>query len=86
VDQAYRLSKLLAGGGDPGAGELARAAAVALAATDPANSYGAALPWPAGSSDGRRALGRAAGAYVVPDINELRLYSERGGRVAVHRR
>ncbi|MFO7548563.1 MAG: hypothetical protein R6X29_06805 [Acidimicrobiia bacterium] len=35
---------------------------VALAATDPANPYGAALPWPA-TGDAR--LARVAGAYVV---------------------
>ncbi|MEA2644455.1 MAG: ATP-dependent helicase Lhr and Lhr-like helicase, partial [Chloroflexota bacterium] len=49
---------------------------VALAATDPANAYGAILPWP--RSDGRMA--RAAGAYCVLDGGELVLYLERGGR------
>jgi ATP-dependent Lhr-like helicase len=48
----------------------------ALAATDPANPYGAVLPWP--QSDARMA--RAAGAFVVLDGGELRLYLERGGR------
>ncbi len=47
-----------------------------MAATDPANAYGALLPWP--RSDGRMA--RAAGAYCVLDGGELRLYLERGGR------
>jgi ATP-dependent Lhr-like helicase len=56
---------------------------LALAATDPANPYGAALPWPseagrADSGSGRTA--RAAGAFVVLDSGELRLYLERGGR------
>jgi ATP-dependent Lhr-like helicase len=49
---------------------------VALAACDPANAYGAILPWP--RSDGRMA--RAAGAYCVLDAGELVLYLERGGR------
>ncbi len=49
---------------------------IALAACDPANAYGAVLPWP--RSDGRMA--RAAGAYCVLDAGELVLYLERGGR------
>ena len=57
--------------------------AVALAATDPANPYGAALGWPAptGSADatGHRP-GRKAGAIVVLVDGELVLYVERGGR------
>lgn len=47
-----------------------------LAATDPANPYGAALPWP--PSQGRPA--RAAGAYVVLVDGEAVAYLERGGR------
>jgi ATP-dependent Lhr-like helicase len=46
-----------------------------LAATDPAQPYGAALPWP--ESDGRPA--RAAGAHVVLIDGELAAYLERGG-------
>ncbi len=56
--------------------------ALALAATDPANPYGAALPWPATSSDagtGHRP-GRKAGALVVLVDGELILYVERGGK------
>ena len=49
---------------------------VALAATDPANPYGVVIPWPA--SAGRPA--RAAGAYVVLESGELKLFLERGGR------
>jgi ATP-dependent Lhr-like helicase len=48
---------------------------VALAATDPANPYGVVIPWPA--SAGRPA--RAAGAYVVIESGELKLFLERGG-------
>jgi ATP-dependent Lhr-like helicase len=52
--------------------------ALALAATDPANPYGAALPWPP-SEEGHRP-GRKAGAIVVLVDGELALYVERGGR------
>src|SRR5262249_56363314 len=67
----------------PGAVDRLRAAReeegaiVALAATDPANPYGAALPWP---SEAESRMARAAGAFVVIDSGELRLYLERGGR------
>jgi ATP-dependent Lhr-like helicase len=49
---------------------------VALAATDPAQPYGAALPWPA--TGGRPA--RAAGALVVLADGEPVAFVERGGR------
>ncbi|MBD7996279.1 DEAD/DEAH box helicase [Arthrobacter sp. Sa2CUA1] len=52
--------------------------AVALAATDPANPYGAALPWPA--SEGGHRPGRKAGALVVMVDGDLVLYVERGGK------
>jgi ATP-dependent Lhr-like helicase len=52
--------------------------AVALAATDPANPYGAALPWPA--TDGGHRPGRKAGALVILVDGELALYVERGGK------
>ncbi len=51
---------------------------IVLAATDPANPYGAALPWPA-SADAHRP-GRKAGATVVLDDHGLALFVERGGR------
>jgi len=47
-----------------------------LAAADPAQPYGAALPWPA--SEGRPA--RQAGAYVVLAEGVPAAYLERGGR------
>jgi ATP-dependent Lhr-like helicase len=50
--------------------------AVALAATDPAQPYGAALPWP--ESGGRPA--RAAGALVLLADGEAVAFVERGGR------
>nr|WP_269940029.1 ATP-dependent helicase [Arthrobacter sp. HY1533] len=52
--------------------------ALALAATDPANPYGAALPWPPLESGHRP--GRKAGALVVMVDGVLVLYVERGGR------
>ncbi|WP_454084798.1 DEAD/DEAH box helicase [Georgenia sp. Marseille-Q6866] len=55
------------------------ATALLLAATDPANPYGAALPWPEAAMEGGRAR-RAAGAVVVLVGGELCLYVERGGR------
>ncbi|MFL6107667.1 MAG: ATP-dependent helicase, partial [Marmoricola sp.] len=51
---------------------------VTLAATDPANPYGAALPWPV--QEGGHRPGRKAGALVVLVDGELALYVERGGR------
>ena len=55
---------------------------VALAATDPASPYGSVLPWPGADGEGGEAgrMARAAGAFVVLDGGELRLYLERGGR------
>ncbi|MBF6356300.1 DEAD/DEAH box helicase [Nocardia higoensis] len=55
-------------------------AATALAACDPANPYGAALPWPKGEADGGHRPGRKAGAIVVLVNGELVLYLERGGK------
>ena len=49
-----------------------------LAATDPANPYGAALSWPP-SPDAHRP-GRKAGATVVLDAHGLTLFVERGGK------
>jgi ATP-dependent helicase Lhr and Lhr-like helicase len=54
--------------------------ALVLAAADPAQPYGAALPWP------KRAASRAArvaGAYVVLLDGEAALFVERGGRSLV---
>jgi ATP-dependent Lhr-like helicase len=55
-----------------------------LAATDPANPYGAALPWPqapASESGGRgHQAARKAGALVVMVDGTCALYVERGGR------
>ena len=54
--------------------------AITLAATDPANPYGAALPWP--PLEGHRP-GRKAGALVVLVDGMLTLYIERGGKTVL---
>ncbi|WP_139347936.1 ATP-dependent helicase [Nocardia donostiensis] len=54
--------------------------ALALAACDPANPYGAALPWPKTSGGSGHRPGRKAGALVVLVAGELVLYLERGGK------
>jgi ATP-dependent Lhr-like helicase len=71
----------------PGAVDRLRAAREAedgdvlvLAATDPAQPYGAALPWPRRTDEERLPLQRAAGAYVVLVDGRAALYLERGGR------
>jgi ATP-dependent Lhr-like helicase len=51
---------------------------VVLPAADPAQPYGAALPWP--PSEVTHRPGRKAGAIVVMVNGELVLYVERGGR------
>jgi ATP-dependent Lhr-like helicase len=74
------------GAGDPagraGAGEPAGPRVTVLAAGDPANPYGAALPWPARPDEvpGGHRPGRKAGALVVLSGGELVLYVERGGK------
>ena len=71
----------------PGAVERLRAhreppdepVALVLAATDPANPYGAALSFPRREGEERRALSRAAGARVVLVDGVPVLYADRGG-------
>jgi ATP-dependent Lhr-like helicase len=63
-------------------GRAERPVALVLAATDPANPYGAALPWPARpdeTASGHKP-GRKAGALVVLVAGRLVLYVERGGK------
>jgi ATP-dependent Lhr-like helicase len=50
-----------------------------LAAADPANPYGAAVPWPRRGETDRRPLPRAAGAAVVLVDGLAALYLDRGG-------
>jgi ATP-dependent Lhr-like helicase len=71
----------------PGAVERLRAqrtveesAPIVLAATDPAQPYGAALPWPRRDEEGARKPARVRGAYVVLAGAEPVLYVEKGGR------
>ncbi|MEE6297102.1 ATP-dependent helicase [Georgenia wangjunii] len=67
-------------------GEDGARTAVVLAATDPANPYGAALPWPPAGEDERGERGRprrAAGAVVVLVDGALVLHVERGGRTVL---
>ncbi|MBV9715051.1 MAG: DEAD/DEAH box helicase [Solirubrobacterales bacterium] len=74
----------------PGAVERLRGApvdddrAVVLSAVDPAQPYGAALPWPvrpdAERIGGERRPARVAGAHVVLAAGAPVLYVERGGR------
>ena len=90
------VDRLRSGTGGVGAtrGDRASAppAAVVLAASDPANPFGAALPWPERALDPadasgkgtdkrrRHQPGRKAGAVVVLVDGELVLYVERGGK------
>jgi ATP-dependent Lhr-like helicase len=55
---------------------------IVLAAADPANAYGASLPWPERPDEtpGGHRPGRKAGALVILADGELVLYVERGGR------
>jgi len=69
----------------PGAVERLREAAAALetrlvvlAATDPANPYGAALSWP--RREGSRRPARVPGAYLLMRNGEPAIYIERGGK------
>jgi ATP-dependent Lhr-like helicase len=75
------------GPGGPRAGgrkdEELTARAVVLAASDPANPYGAALPWPERESAGGHRPGRKAGALVVMVDGQLIVYVERGGRTVL---
>ena len=74
------------GGGSPGrrsgggVGEGTALSRVVLAAADPAQPYGAALPWPATIGDTKHRPGRKAGALVVLVEGAPALYVERGGR------
>jgi ATP-dependent Lhr-like helicase len=72
------------GGAVPGAAPDGDAphSVLVLAAADPANPYGAALPWPdrPDETPGGHRPGRKAGALVVLADGRLVLYVERGGR------
>ena len=51
-----------------------------LAATDPANPYGASLAWPESTGETGHRAGRKAGALVVLVDGRIALYLEKGGR------
>jgi ATP-dependent Lhr-like helicase len=53
---------------------------VVLAAADPAQPYGASLPWPRDADAERLPLARVPGAYLVLADGVPALYVERGGR------
>jgi ATP-dependent Lhr-like helicase len=70
-------------GNGGGAADLdRRGRTVVLAAADPAQPYGAALPWPSRPEETATSHrpGRKAGAVVVLFAGELALYVERGGK------
>jgi ATP-dependent Lhr-like helicase len=67
--------------GSDGLGVGERAGPLVLAATDPANPFGATLPWPKREeSESARRPSRVPGAYVVTLDAEPVLYVERGGK------
>jgi len=70
------------GAGHPSRRASAGPAVVVLAAADPANAYGAALPWPPRPDEtpGGHRPGRKAGALVIMVSGRLVLYVERGGK------
>jgi ATP-dependent Lhr-like helicase len=70
VDQTERAER----------GDRSAPTAVTLAATDPANPYGAMLPWPALPEGTGHRPGRKAGGLVVLVDGYLVLYVERGGK------
>ncbi|WP_200876478.1 DEAD/DEAH box helicase [Amycolatopsis rifamycinica] len=63
-----------------GPGRPAPGRPVVLAAADPAQPYGAALPWPAATGDTKHRPARKAGALAVLVDGVPALYVERGGR------
>ncbi len=78
-----RMRALAQGGrGGPGGSSPRGYTAVVLAAADPAQPYGAALPWPdrPGETPSSHRPGRKAGALTVLVDGSLVLYVERGGR------
>jgi ATP-dependent helicase Lhr and Lhr-like helicase len=80
--EAARSAAAAADPWDTGPRSQAASRAIVLAAADPANAYGAALPWPERPGEGAAGHrpGRKAGALVVIADGELILYVERGGK------
>ena len=86
VDQVREAGRTLPGEDATATGPVP---VTVLAATDPANPYGAALAWPTVQAPGDPASprghrpGRSAGAVVVLVSGALVLYLERGGRTVL---
>ncbi|MFF0477351.1 DEAD/DEAH box helicase [Streptomyces sp. NPDC004284] len=80
MDGAVDRLRAAATARDRGAESAAGPRALVLAAADPANAYGAALPWPEPPTGAGHKPGRKAGAMVVLVDGELTLYMERGGK------
>ncbi len=76
VDRLRAERQGRAASGDPDAAPPV----VVLAATDPANPYGAALPWPDPPDGVRQRPRRVAGAHVALVDGDLAVFAERGGR------
>ncbi|MBM7810754.1 ATP-dependent helicase [Saccharothrix algeriensis] len=74
VDRLRALSR------PPGQDRDGAPEAVVLAAADPAQPYGAALPWPEPVGGGKHRPGRKSGALAVLVDGVAALYVERGGR------
>jgi ATP-dependent helicase Lhr and Lhr-like helicase len=72
------IERLRGSRGDTRAGTGEPAGPLVLAATDPANPFGATLPWP--KRDDNRRAARVAGAHVVTLDAEPVLYAERSGK------
>jgi ATP-dependent Lhr-like helicase len=81
VDRLRALAELTTG--QTRAKEEPAARAVVLAATDPANPYGAALGWPERDNASGHRPGRKAGALVMLVDGRLIVYVERGGRTVL---
>jgi ATP-dependent Lhr-like helicase len=79
VDRLRTFAEVSRGSSDERGGD-SKPDAVTLAATDPANPFGAALPWPERETSGGHRPGRKAGALVVLVDGALTLYVERGGK------
>ncbi|MFI9817241.1 ATP-dependent helicase [Saccharothrix variisporea] len=74
VDRLRALSR------PPGQEHTGTPDAVVLAAADPAQPYGAALPWPDPLGEGKHRPARKSGALTVLVDGQATLYVERGGR------
>ncbi|MFD6346714.1 ATP-dependent helicase [Streptomyces roseolus] len=83
MDGAVDRLRAAATARDRGAEAAAGPRAVVVAAADPANAYGAALPWPEPPTGAGHKPGRKAGALVVLVDGELTLYVERGGKTVL---